>query len=228
MKKRFIYGLMCLMASLSFTACSDKEHTDTKVTNYILLTINGDKDVYVDANSTYEDAGCKAESAGQDVSDQIVTINTVDTKVIGPYSVIYKATNDDGFSSSATRNVYVGSPLVSVVAEGSYRQNAAGTVTNYSGYAIDLLTDGEGLYWVEDLLGGYYEQRAGYGAAYSMKGFLQVNDDNTVDLVDGGHVEGWGDDYDDFKNGKYDPAANTISYTVVYANMDFNVILTLK
>lgn len=228
MKKRFIYGLMCLIASLSFTACSDKEHTDTKVTNYILLTINGDKVVYVDANSTYEDAGCKAEAAGQDVSDKIVTINTVNTKAIGPYSVVYMATNEDGFSSTATRYVYVGSPLTGVVAEGSYRQNAAGAVTNFSGYNIDMLTDGNGQYWVEDLLGGYYEQRAGYGSAYSMKGFLQVNEDNTVDLVGGGDVAGWGDHYDDFKNGKYDPAANTISYTVVYAGMDFNVILTLN
>jgi hypothetical protein len=55
-----------------------------------------------------------------------------------------------------------------------------------------------------------------------------VNDDNTVDLVGGGNVEGWGDSYDDFKDGKYDPATNTISYDVVYAGMDFNVILTLK
>ena len=54
------------------------------------------------------------------------------------------------------------------------------------------------------------------------------NDDNTVDLVGGGNVEGWGDSYDDFKDGKYDPATNTISYDVVYAGMDFNVILTLN
>ena len=36
------------------------------------------------------------------------------------------------------------------------------------------------------------------------------------------------DAYDDFKDGKYDPATKTISYDVVYAGMDFNVILTLN
>ena len=228
MKKIFLYGLLFFTASLGLTSCSKDQHTDTRVTNYIVLTINGDEVVYVNAGDTYVDAGCKAEAAGQDVSDKVVTTNPVDTKVIGPYTVTYKATNEDGFSSSANRYVYVGEPLVGTVSPGSYRQNSAGTITKWSGYDIDMLTDGNGLYWVEDLLGGYYEQRAGYGSAYSMKGFLQVNADNTVDLVGGGDVAGWGDHYDDFKDGKYDPATKTISYDVVYAGMDFNVILTLN
>ena len=228
MKKIFLYGLLFFTASLGLTSCSKDQHTDTRVTNYIILTINGDEVVYVNAGDTYVDAGCKAEAAGQDVSDKIVTTNPVDTKVIGPYTVTYKATNEDGFSSSANRYVYVGEPLVGTVSPGSYRQNSAGTITKWSGYDIDMLTDGNGKYWVEDLLGGYYEQRAGYGSAYSMKGFLQVNADNTVDLVGGGDVAGWGDHYDAFKDGKYDPATKTISYDVVYAGMDFNVILTLN
>lgn len=228
MKKIFLYGLLFFTASLGLTSCSKDQHTDTRVTNYIVLTINGDEVVYVNAGDTYVDAGCKAEAAGQDVSDKVVTTNPVDTKVIGPYTVTYMATNEDGFSSSANRYVYVGEPLVGTVSPGSYRQNSAGTITKWSGYDIDMLTDGNGKYWVEDLLGGYYEQRAGYGSAYSMKGFLQVNADNTVDLVGGGNVAGWGDHYDDFKDGKYDPATKTISYDVVYAGMDFNVILTLN
>ena len=228
MKKIFLYGLLLLTASVGLTSCSKDQHTDTRVTNYIVLTINGDQVVYVNAGDTYVDAGCKAEAAGQDVSDKVVTTNPVDTKVIGPYTVTYKATNEDGFSSSATRYVYVGQPLAGTVSPGSFRQTKAGAIVNWSGFDIDMLTDGNGLYWVEDLLGGYYEQRAGYGSAYSMKGFLQVNDDNTVDLVGGGDVAGWGDSYDDFKDGKYDPATNTISYDVVYAGMDFNVILTLN
>jgi hypothetical protein len=228
MKKIFLYGLLFFTASLGLTSCSKDQHTDTRVTNYIVLTINGDEVVYVNAGDTYVDAGCKAEAAGQDVSDKVVTTNPVDTKVIGPYTVTYKATNEDGFSSSATRYVYVGQPLAGTVSPGSFRQTKAGAIVNWSGFDIDMLTDGNGLYWVEDLLGGYYEQRAGYGSAYSMKGFLQVNADNTVDLVGGGDVAGWGDHYDDFKDGKYDPATKTISYDVVYAGMDFNVILTLN
>lgn len=230
MKKVFIYGLMLCTAILSLTSCNDDKDqlTDTRITNYVVLTINGDKVVYVDANSTYEDAGCKAELAGEDVSDKIVTINPVNTSEVGPYTVTYSAINADGFGASTSRYVYVGAPLTGTVSEGSFRQTKAGAVVNYSGFDIDMLTDGNGLYWVEDLLGGYYEQRAGYGDQYSMKGYLQVNKDNTVSLAGGGDVVGWGDSYDDFKNGIYDPEKNTISYTVVYAGMDFNVILTLN
>jgi hypothetical protein len=217
------------MSVMSLSSCSkDEQHTDTKVTNYINLTINGDEVVYVAANSVYTDAGCKAEAAGQDVSDKIQTTNPVNTSEIGPYVVTYKAVNEDGFASEVNRYVYVGDPLMGSVMTGSFRQTKAGAVVNWSGFDIDMLTDGNGLYWVEDLLGGYYEQRAGYGDRYSMKGYLQVNADNSVDMVGGGDVVGWQDSYDDFKNGKFDPATNTISYTVVYAAMDFNVILSLN
>ena len=226
---------MFCATAFGFTSCNDDNDqlTDTRVTNYILLTVNGDEVVYVDANSTYADEGCTAEAGGQDVTSKVQTINPVDTKTIGPYIVTYRATNEDGFSSEAYRYVYVGSPLVGTVADGSYRQTYNGdgspkAQVAWSGYNIEMLTDGNGLYWVEDLMGGYYEQRAGYGSRYAMNGYLQVNADNTVDMVGGGGVPGWGDAYDEFANGVFDPETNTISYCVTYAGMDFNVILNLN
>lgn len=233
MKKILFYGFALCLSVMALTSCSDDQHTDTRVTNYIKLTLNGDEVVYVAANATYTDAGCTAEAGGQDVSDKIRVTNPVDTKNIGPYTIIYRATNEDGFSSEVYRYVYVGEPLTANVATGSYRQsyNKDGSPkaqTSWSDYEIEMLTDGNGKYWVEDLLGGYYEQRAGYGSRYSMKGYLQVNADNTVDLVGGGDVVGWSDSYQEFLNGKFDPATNSISYTMVYSDMDFNVILTLN
>ena len=81
MKKIFLYGLLFFTAASGLTSCSDDQHTDTRVTNYIVLTINGDAVVYIDADATYEDAGCKAEAAGQDVSDKIVTSKYVEDHV---------------------------------------------------------------------------------------------------------------------------------------------------
>ena len=235
MKKILLYGLMFCATAFGFTSCNDDNDqlTDTRVTNYILLTVNGDEVVYVDANSTYTDEGCTAEAGGQDVTSKVQTTNPVDTKNIGPYIVTYRATNEDGFSSEASRYVYVGSPLVGTVSDGSYRQTYNGdgspkAQVAWSGFNIEMLTDGNGLYWVEDLMGGYYEQRAGYGSRYAMNGYLQVNADNTVEMVGGGGVPGWGDAYDDFANGVFDPETNTISYCVTYAGMDFNVILNLN
>lgn len=235
MKKIYLFGFLLCMAALSLTSCNNDndELTDTRITNYISLSVVGDEVLYVDANSTYTDEGCTAEAGGQDVTSKVQTTNPVDTKNIGPYIVTYRATNEDGFSSEAYRYVYVGSPLVGTVADGSYRQTYNGdgspkAQVAWSGYGIEMLTDGNGLYWVEDLMGGYYEQRAGYGSRYAMNGYLKVNADNTVEMVGGGGVPGWGDAYDDFANGVFDPATNTISYCVTYAGMDFNVILTLN
>lgn len=235
MKKIYLFGFSLCMAALSLTSCNNDndELTDTRITNYISLSVVGDEVLYVDANSTYTDEGCTAEAGGQDVTSKVQTTNPVDTKNIGPYIVTYRATNEDGFSSEAYRYVYVGSPLVGTVADGSYRQTYNGdgspkAQVAWSGYGIEMLTDGNGLYWVEDLMGGYYEQRAGYGSRYAMNGYLKVNADNTVEMVGGGGVPGWGDAYDDFANGVFDPATNTISYCVTYAGMDFNVILTLN
>ena len=235
MKKIFVYGFMLCTVALGLTSCNDDEDqlTDTRVTNYIVLNLVGDEVVYVDVNSNYVDAGCKAELAGEDVSDKVQVINPVDTSVMGPYVVTYRATNADGFSAEAYRYIYVGQPVVGIVTEGSYRQTWNGDGTPkaqvaWSGYSLEMLTDGNGKYWTEDLLGGYYALRAGYGFSYAMEGFMQVNEDNTVDFAGGGYVPGWGDYYDDFKNGVYDPEANVISYDCVYAGMDFNVILTLN
>lgn len=235
MKKIYLFGFSLCMAALSLTSCNNDndELTDTRITNYISLSVVGDEVLYVDANSTYTDEGCTAEAGGQDVTSKVQTTNPVDTKNIGPYIVTYRATNEDGFSSEAYRYVYVGSPLVGTVSDGSYRQTYNGdgspkAQVAWSGYGIEMLTDGNGLYWVEDLMGGYYEQRAGYGSRYAMNGYLKVNADNTVEMVGGGGVPGWGDAYDDFANGVFDPATNTISYCLTYAGMDFNVILTLN
>ena len=83
MKKILFYGFALCLSVMSLSSCSkDEQHTDTKVTNYINLTINGDEVVYVAANSVYTDAGCKAEAAGQDVSDKIQTTNPVNTSEI--------------------------------------------------------------------------------------------------------------------------------------------------
>ena len=229
MRQILIYFLMLCTAALVMASCSgDVRHTDTRVTHFIQLSVKGDGVVYVDAGMPYTDEGCSAELAGEDVSDKVVVDNPVNTSEIGPYTVTYSATNADGFPAYATRQVYVGRGVTGTVATGSYRQNAAGTVTNWSDLDIVMLTDGSGLYWVSDLLGGYYDQRAGYGPAYAMPAYLQVNADGAVDIAGGGQVPGWGDAYSDFRDARLDPATNTISYCVVYANMEFHVILTLK
>lgn len=230
MKKSIIFGMLAAaFLSMGLTSCGDKEYTDSKVTNFVDLALKGDPVVSTPLNSDYVDEGFTATINGEDASDHVVTSNNVNTAELGPYSVTYTATNDDGYSSSVTRTVYVGDYTPGNMATGSQRTNtSSGAVTAYSGYTIPVTTDGNGNYWVEDLLGGYYEQRAGYGSAFSMPGFLRVNADNTVDLTAGGSIAAWGDSYDKFENGVYDPATKTITYDITYAgSLVFHVILQL-
>lgn len=230
MKKTIIFSMMLGLATLGLTSCGDKEYTDSKVTNFVDLALVGDDVVYTPLGSDYTDAGCTATIGGEDASDRVTMESNVDTSTLGPYSVTYSATNDDGYSASVTRTVYVGTAVGATVADGSYRTNTnSGAVTSYSGYDLTVLTDGNGQYWVSDLMGGYYDQRAGYGSNYAMPGFLQIDSSNNVTIVGGGNVAGWGDSYDSLENGVYDPTANTITYDLTYASvLVFHVIIQLS
>ena len=229
MKKSIIFGMMAALLTLGVTSCGDDEKTDSQITYYVDLALVGDDVVSTPLGSNYVDQGFTATINGEDVSDRVKMTSNVNTSVLGPYSVTYSATNDDGYSSSVTRTVYVGNYIAATLATGSKRTNSSsGAVVNYSDLTIPVVTDGNGNYWVEDLMGGYYEKRQGYGSDYSMPGFLRVNADNSVEITGGGNVAGWGDSYNAFENGVYDPAAKTITYDLTYAgSLVFHVILQL-
>lgn len=227
MKKSIILGMLAAaLLSMGLTSCGDDEYTDSKVTYFVDLALKGESTVSTPLNSNYVDAGFTATINGQDASDHVVTTSNVNTAELGPYSVVYTATNDDGYSSTVTRKVYVGDYTPGTVASGSHRTNSKGAVTAYSGYEIPVTTDGNGNYWIEDLLGGYYEQKAGYGSDYAMPGFIKVNSDNSISITKGGVIPGWESDgpYDSIK-GHYDPAAKTLTWDLTWQGMVFHVIL---
>ena len=227
MKKSIIFGLLAAaFLSMGLTSCGDDEYTDSKVTYFVDLALKGDPVVSTPLNSNYVDAGFTATINGQDASDHVAASSNVNTAELGPYSVTYTATNDDGYSRTVSRTVYVGDYTPGTVAAGSHRTNAAGAVTSYSGYTIPVTTDGNGNYWIEDLLGGYYEQRAGYGSNYAMPGFIKVNSDNSISITKGGTIPGRASEgpYDKIK-GSYDPSAKTMTWDLTWQGMVFHVIL---
>ena len=84
----------------------------------------------------------------------------------------------------------------------------------------DLVTDnGDGTYSVDDLLGGWYCQRAGYGTSYAMEAVISIDGDGAL-TCSYSYVPGWGDGLDDFE-GSFDAATSTFQFTAVYAGMDF-------
>ena len=66
---------------------------------------------------------------------------------------------------------------------------------------------------MDDLFGGWYCQRAGYGTNYAAQGIIELADDGSVSLVDS-YVPGWGDALDDL-TGTYADGVFTVDATYV-------------
>jgi hypothetical protein len=58
-----------------------------------------------------------------------------------------------------------------------------------------------------------------------VNGYIQLKADNSVSLVSSQNIGGFGGTLDDFTNGKYDPATQTITWDAFYLNYDFSVTL---
>ncbi|MBQ7690338.1 MAG: DUF5012 domain-containing protein [Muribaculaceae bacterium] len=242
MKKIFMYAAALLLSSVAFTSCSDSndELTDSKLTNYVVLEVQGDEFVALPLGTSYVDAGCKATLDGQDAASRLVTegVDEVDENTIGFYEITYSAVNDDGFPISASRTVCVYDPSITLNIEGKYNTDMAATmylgkmndVKDWypfadwaAGYGNTSQCEGitftqivPGIFYCNDLLGGWYWQIRGYGTSYAMTGYVSVDNDGNVELISS-YIPGWGDGLDYIEEAKYDTSTSTISYSLCYA-----------
>ena len=223
---------MMLIVAVNFSACDDKDSEGlTRITYYPTLELEGGSTIYWDKGTPYEDPGYYSELNGEDVTDQVTVSGTVDYNTSGIYTLSYTSLiNEDGFSSSATRTVIVLDPNDPI--EGVYNTDPSSyrlyndNQTLYNGsYEILVINEGD-YYYVDDLLGGWYCQRAGYGTNYAMEGYIAINDDGTVELLDS-YVPGWGDAAEFMSDGKWDEASGTMSWMIEYTTypMDFYVTM---
>lgn len=234
MKNEILYLMVFMLVISGFSSCK-KETTAgfTHITYYPTIVVLGSPVVIAPLGVPYVDAGVKAELQGEDVSSQVVSTSNVNSSVGGKYLVSYKITNADGYSRTASRIVYVADTTPSILASGEHTvltgtnrvTKKTGAVTKYSGYTVLILQTEPGVFYISDYLGGYYDQRAGYGASYAMTGKFKLNTDNTLSLLSS-HIAGWGDSLNDMTNASVDPATGKITWTVQYAGSYlFNVIL---
>ncbi len=238
MKKIFLYATALLLSSVAFTSCNDDkdELTDSRLTNYVVLEMQGDEFVTVPLGSTYVDAGCKATLAGQDASSRLVIDNDVNANEVGFYEVTYSAKNDDGFAISTSRTVCVYDPNASVDISGvynvdmnesiylnngkTYADRAAyyGNITQVEGITFEEFLPG--IFYCNDLFGGWYWQIRNYGAGYAMTGYISVDNDGNVELLDS-YTPTWGDSLDYIEDGTYDSDTKTIGFSLSYAGQIF-------
>ena len=225
------------MSVFSLTSCNDDndELTDSRLTYYVNLEMQGDAFVQVPIGTSYTDAGCTATINGQDATSRIVTsgIEKIDVNTAGLYNVTYSAINDDGFPASVSRTVAVCDPSIETdisgtwtTQEGTYRNYKETTLTPFAGFTCKINKAAPGIFSVSDFFAGYYDQRAGYGGAYACKGYLQLLADNSLVCLSN-FVNGWGDSIDEGTfAGSYDPETETITWECGYAgSMVFYITL---
>lgn len=83
---------MFCLASVGFTSCSDDEElTDSKITYYPEMEIQGDEFTILPIGTPYVDKGCKGTLQGEDCTSGIVTegVEDVDYNTAGLYYVTY-------------------------------------------------------------------------------------------------------------------------------------------
>ncbi len=223
--KKIIYSLfVCLTFVL--VSCEDKtSYDDSKITYYVTYEVSGDQTMLVPVGTTFVDPGVKAMEGSKDVTSNMETVGSVDANKIGVYTISYSAVNADGFASSTSRTVVVYDPQITTdisgnysLNSGSYRLNLSSLAhTAFSGYGISLTYIAPGVFFVSDYLGGYYDQRAGYGPSYAMTGYIKLNTDNTIEMLSS-HIKGWGDSLDSLVNGAYNPVTSQIHWEVTYVS----------
>ena len=220
MKNRILFIAMLAFAAFVNISCDD-ESTEgmTRITYYAQLSLEGDKTLYVDKGAEFVDPGYSAIMEGEDVTDMVEVSSNVNTAKSGVYSISYSIVNNDGFYSTASRTVIVTDPNDPV--EGLYETDPEsyriyGGETPYgASFDILILNNGDGTYSVDDLLGGWYCQRAGYGTDYAMEGTISVDADGNITLINS-YVPGWGDSATGITNGKV--VDGTINWTVEYTD----------
>ena len=230
MKKNKLFMMLFALTALLLTSCDKDSEGLSRITYYPTIELEGDSYLVWDKGTPYQEPGYTSLMGGEDVSDQVVVSGTVDTNTSGIYTLTYTtAKNEDGFGASTTRTVVVLDPNSAI--EGFYLASPD-SYRDYNGitpygraYEILVIDNGDGTYMVDDLLGGWYCQRAGYGSAYAMEGIISIDDNGTIGLVDS-YVAGWGDSAEALE-GTYDAATGTLTWDVVYTDnpLVFHVIL---
>lgn len=224
MKKNLIFLLSAALMVLA-TGCEKTSKGLTRITYYPVITLQGDNPYVVQLGGKYAEPGYTASLNGEDYTSNVQISSNVDSSVPGIYSVTYSATNPDGCSYSTVRDVYVLNPggVANVYISNCWNNSGS---RNYDNIPIVISPVSDGVYEIEDLLGGYYFAGVypGYEPTYNFHATVQfsLNEDGTFNIL---KISDWyfksSFDYSNITGG-YNPETGVFKY-----NFDgINVALT--
>lgn len=207
--------MLFALVALMVTSCGDKKSEGlSRFTYYPTIELEGDSYLVWDKGTPWVDPGYNSKLNGEDVSSAVTISGTPDVNTSGIYELTYTTMkNEDGFDASTSRTVVVLDPNSKI--EGfyltqpdSYRTYNGNEVAFGNAFEILVIDNGDGTLYVDDLFGGWYCQRAGYGTKYAMGGTISLAADGTVGLISS-LVPGWGDGLDDL-TGSYADGVFTV------------------
>lgn len=228
MKSKLLY-LMVFSFAMWLSGCDDESTAGmTRITYYPTIELLGNTSVVLNLGESYADEGCYAELNGEDVSADVVVTSGVNANKVGIYSIVYASYNEDGFSATTSRTVYVVDP--SSVATLYFGESQTAT-RHYYDAPIYITDNGDGTYLVDDLIGGFQFNglNPGFEPTYDFhaEAVIRIADDNTVSQV--GETGSWyfGDLGTVVKltNGTFDPATRTFVLNVDYGGTPMVVTL---
>jgi len=228
MKKNIFFAALLAFASFGLSSCGDDETEGlSRITYYAVLELNDAQYMSVQKGSAFNDPGCKATMAGQDVSDQIVVAGAIDTNTLGFYSLTYKVVNKDGFPASASRTVAVVDKTN--FASTYYGESQFGS-RHYFNAPINVTDNGDGTFAIDDIAGGFYcyGRYPGYEPTYDfhLEAVIKLNADNTVDLVSCDGNDWYWETPITITSGTYDPATGVITLVLDFDGDPMYVTLT--
>jgi hypothetical protein len=229
--KKHIYLLIILVSGLLISSCEKKVTTEdtSRITYYVTFELEGASLITIPIGGTYTEPGYSAMEGETNVTADVVVTSDLDESSLGYYTIVYSATNVDGFDASTERNVVVYDPAAPADdLSGSYstdilRTEGDGTNPRAHAGASNITKVANGIFYVDCLLGGIYSIDYGYGPAYAMTGYLSLNSDNTLTHLSS-YVQGWGDGLEGFQNGEYDPGTQLLYWESIYAYGDIYAI----
>jgi hypothetical protein len=177
MKKIFI--TLFFIAGLLLVSCENEETANvSSVTDYPLVEVIGSNPILVQKGSVYTDPGAKATEGGNTIPYKTSASGTykggssLNTNIIDGYVMTYTAVNKDGFSASATRNVWVynNGDLINSI-EGLYTSTVVrggSSTAQYTDMEFVLIwKNADGKYQLSCGLGGYYDIGRAYGPNFA-------------------------------------------------------------
>lgn len=224
MKKNILFTTLLALVAFVMSSCDKESEGLSYITYYPTIELEGDTYMVWEKGVPFQEPGYSSMMGSEDVSDQVKVTGNLDTNKSGIYTLTYNTVkNEDGFGATATRTVVVLDPNNAVegfylCSPDSYREYNGEVAYGYP-FEILVLDNGDGTYIIDDLLGGWYCQRAGYGSDYAMEGLISIEDDGTISLLDS-YVPGWGDSAEDLE-GTFDAATGTFSWAVTYTDYPF-------